>query len=114
MEEEDGGNGVTIEAGKGGPLSFGHGYKVDEQSDVCGDEGQASEEAPFLAHGAEDEVGLLLRHEVCFGDGAVEEPFAEQAAGADGNLGLVDIVAHPLGVFNFAEEDVDAVALVRL
>ena len=93
-------------------MSLRHAYQVDEQIDVGRQQDDAAEKAPFLAHGAEDEVGFLFRDEVGFGDGAVEESFSEQASRADGNLGLVDVVAYALGVFHLAEEDVDAVALV--
>ena len=83
-------------------MSLGHGDEPDEQQDVGGNEDETADEAPFFADGAEDEVGFLFGDEVGFGDGAVEESFADEAARADGNLGLVDVVAYATGVFDFA------------
>ena len=57
---------------------------------------------------------MLLGDEVVFGLCALEEAFARKAARADGNLGLVDVVAHILGVVEHAQHDEDTVALVGL
>src|SRR5690606_9878992 len=59
---------------------------------------RAADEAEFLPGDGEDEVGLLLGHELAGGLGAVEEAGAGQSAGADGDAGLVGVVADACGV----------------
>ena len=93
VHKEDAGHRVSVESCEGGALSFGQGNNPGEQRHVEDDEGGASEESPFLAHGAEDEVGLLFGHEVGLGDGAFAPALARQSAAADGYFRLVDVVA---------------------
>ena len=83
-----------------------------QQKGIQYEERHTADKSPFFAYGAENEVGLLLRDKVGLGEGAVEEPLANEAAGADGKFRLVDVVARTLGVVALAEEHVDALALV--
>ena len=71
-----------------------------------------SEESFFLAHGAEDEVGVLLGYELQLRLCAVEKALTLQSARADGNLALVDVVAGTCQVFLQSEQHVDAHSLV--
>ena len=80
MEEKDGGDGIAIEARKGGALPFGQKDEPDEQQHIGCHNNQATHETPFFAHGAENKVGLLLGYEVGLGDGAIEEALAHQTA----------------------------------
>ena len=112
MDEKYAYDRVAVEACEGGALAFGELDEPEEEGEIEYDECGATDEAPLLADGAEDEVGFLLGDKVGLGDGAFEEALAEEAARADGNLGLVDVVADALEVLRFAEQDVDAFALV--
>ena len=73
-----------------------------------------ADEATFLTYGAEDEVGVLLGHEVVFGLRALQEALSREAARTDGNLGLVHVIAYALRVVELAEHDEDAVLLMLL
>src|SRR5690606_25850820 len=59
-----------------------------------------------------DEVGLLLGHELAGGLGALEEAGAGESAGADGDAGLVGVVADAGGVEFGVGEGGEAVDLV--
>ena len=59
---------------------------------------RAADEAQLLPHHREDEVGVLLGHEAQPGLGALEQALAAELAGADGRLGLLLVVAAPVGV----------------
>ena len=114
MEEEDGGDPVAVDAGEMGALSFRHFHEAEDERQEQPDDNGASDKAPFFADGAENEVRALLGDKVVFGLGAFEEAFPGESAGADGNFGLVDVVACAGGVVFDAEEVVDAVFLVGL
>ena len=112
VEEEDAGDAVAVDAGEVGALALG---KVDEAEDEGHeeeDDGGAADESPFLADGAEDEVGAFGGDEVVFDLGAFEESLAGESPGSDGDFGLHDVVAGFSGFLFDAEEDVDAVLLV--
>lgn len=114
MEEEDGEDAVAIDAAEGGGLAL---RQVDEAEDEGEEEQQdagCTDEAFLLADGAEDEVGVLLRHvfELCLR--AVEEALAFESARADGYLALMDVVAGMLDVVVETQQHVDAGALVGL
>ena len=47
----------------------------------------------FLAYGAEDEVGVLFRHEFQLGLCSVQEAFASKTTRSYGYLALVNVVA---------------------
>ena len=87
---------------------------AEYQEDVEQHDGYAARKAPFLAYGAEDEVGALLWNEAEGGLGAVEIALAEEASGAYGNLGLMHVVAPAGRVLGHSEQDFDALALVLL
>ena len=57
------------------------------------DQHAGAEQAELLAGDREDEVGVLLGHEPRARLRAVEQPLAEQPAVADGDPGLLDVVA---------------------
>ena len=71
-----------------------------------------AEEAEFLARDGEDEVGLLLGHELAGGLGALEEPGAGESAGADRDARLVGVVADARRVECRVGEGGEAVDLV--
>ena len=73
-----------------------------------------TEQAQLLPRDREDEVGLLLGHEAGPGLGAVEEPLAEQAAVADRDPGLLDVVARAARVERRVDEGEEPVDLVGL
>ena len=80
---------------------------MDEAQDECQVDQQhagRTDEALLLAHGAEDEVCVLLGHILELGLRAVEESLARHPARADGNLGLIDIIPHPRRVLDHAEQ----------
>ena len=68
----------------------------------------------LFAEGGEDEVGVGDGKEVALGLGALVGAFAPDAAGADGDEGLANLVAGAAGVGVGVEEGVDARLLVGL
>src|SRR5574341_2257871 len=62
-------------------------------------------EPQFLSDHGEDEIGVLLRDEVEEVLGAVEQPFAEDLPGTDGDLGFDELVAGARRVNARIEED---------
>ena len=84
---------IAIDAAKAHGLTL---REIDESPDECQEQQQhtsRAQETLFLAHGAEDEVGILLGHELQFGLCTIQETLALQAARTDGYLRLVDVVA---------------------
>ena len=80
MEEEDTQHTVAIDAPELEGLPLG---QVDKPQDEREKEQQHTcrpYKALFLAHGAEDEVGVLLGHVLELGLGSVEEAFALESA----------------------------------
>lgn len=63
-----------------------------DQPRINDDDARAADEAKLFADDREDKVGVADRQELQALLGAVEQPLAEQAAGADRDLGLVDLV----------------------
>ena len=70
--------------------------------------------AEFLADDRNNEIGVPGRQELVLRLGALEVALAGQAARADGDLGLDDVVAGRGFVFGGIQEGNDAVLLVRL
>ena len=73
-----------------------------------------AEQAELLAGDGEHEVGLLLGHEAGPGLRAVEQSLAEQAAVADRDPGLLDVVAGAARVERGVDEGQEAIDLVGL
>ncbi len=108
MEDEVGDHAVGVDASEDAVLPLGYvDEPQDEQQEQC-QHGHCAHEALLLTHGAEDEVGVLLRHILELRLSAVEESFAGQSAGADGYLALVDVVARAAQVVLDAERHFDA------
>ena len=78
------------------------------------DQQAGAHEAELLPRHREDEVGLLLGHEAGARLGAVEQALPEQAAVADRDPGLLDVVAGAAGVEVGVHEGEEAVDLVGL
>jgi hypothetical protein len=62
------------------PWLLGDPHAPAEQEHEAADQEQAAEQAPFLRHCREDEIGMLLGQIVEMALGAVEEALAEDAA----------------------------------
>ena len=114
VEDEVGGDAVGIHAGKGRVVALGQRDDAQNQCQEQHQHGHAADEALFLTYGAVDEVGMLLGHIFEFGLRAVQETFARDAATADGNLALIDVIARTTQVVLDAQGDLDARLLVRL
>ena len=112
MEEENAHHTIAIDSAHRVGLSFGHDDESPDEQEIDDEHTCRTDKAFFFAHGAEDEVGVLLWHIAEFRLGAVEESFAEQTARTNGDFGLIDIVACPSGVILHAEQHLDADALV--
>ena len=54
-----------------------------------------TDETKLLAEYRKDEIGMALGQEFQLGLGAIEPALAKQTTGADGNLGLDDVVTGP-------------------
>ena len=114
MEKEDGGHSVAIDPAERLLLSLSH---TDETQDEPAEEPQydgRADEAPLLAHGAEDEVGALFRNEVVFGLRSLQVSFPEETSGAYRYFGLIDIVSPLLRVAFHAEQVQDTFLLMEL
>ena len=114
MEDEVGRDAVGINARKRRVVALS---QCDDAQDQCQEEHQychAAHEALFLTDGAVDEVGVLLGHILQFGLRAVEEALAHDAAAADGDFALVDVIAGASEVFFDAQGNLDALLLVGL
>ena len=114
MEEEDAEHAIAIDATEAIGLTLSQMDETEYQRQEEQQHTGGAEESLLLADGAEDEVGVLLGHELQLGLGAVEESLALQSARTDGNLRLMNVVAGSLQVFVEAQEHIDARPLVRL
>jgi hypothetical protein len=81
------------EAGEAALGLLGDPHAPAEQKHEAADQEQPAEQTPFLRHCREDEVGMLLGQIVEMALGAVEEALAENAARADRDLRLRDVIA---------------------
>src|SRR3981081_920831 len=84
----------------------------DQHQGEQAEQHEGARHAPLLDEGGEDEVGLLLGQEVQRRLGALQETLAERAPGADGDLGLGDVVAGAQRIAVGIEEGEHALALV--
>ena len=78
------------------------------------EQGGRTDEARLFAHGAEDEVRLLLGDVVELRLRPLEEAFAREAPRANGYLRLVYVIPLPLEIALDAEGNLDAYLLVWL
>ena len=114
MHEDARGHAIAVDAVEAFPAALGVQDQPYDEEYVQQDDDEAAHEAPFLAHGAEDEVGGLFRDEAEGRLRSLQETLAGESAGADGDLGLVHVVAHAGEVLLHAEEYLDAGTLVFL
>ena len=114
VHEYAAGGAVAVDAGEGLAAAFGVVDDPPHQEYIQEYHQGASEEAPFLSDGAEDEVGALFGDEAVGGLCAAQVAFAEEASGAYGDLGLVDIVTHSGRVFLHSEQHLYTLSLVVL
>ena len=113
MHEKIGGDAVSVDSYAPVFLSLSSGDYAHDHDEEDGQYGNAADKAPFLADSAEDEVGALLRNEIELGLRALQETLACESAGADGYPGLVDVVAGSHRVLGYAQQILDAVAVMR-
>ena len=66
----------------------------------------------LLAYRTEDEVGMVLGHEVILDLRTLQETLAEQSSRSDCDLRLVDVEVDTLRIVDDSEERVDSVLLV--
>ena len=113
MEQEDAHHAITIDAAKDIGLPLGQVDKAKDEAQEQQQHNGAADETFLLAHGAEDEVGVLLGDVLQLGLRAVEESLSLQSAGTDGNLCLDDIISGAAGIVLQSQKDADARLLVR-
>ena len=82
--------------------------EAHEDEEVEQQNAHGADEAVLFAEGGEDEVGVGDGEEVALGLGALVGALAPDAAGADGDQGLADLVAGAAGVGVGVDEGVDA------
>ena len=80
----------------------------EEQQYAC-----RTQESFLLSYRTEDEVGILLRHELQLGLGSVQESLSLQATRTDGYLTLMYIISGTRQVFVQSQQHVDTHSLVR-
>lgn len=113
MEEQDTEDTVAEHPPEDRGLPLGQHQQAQDEGEEEEEHAGSPDEALLLADGAEDEVGILLRHVVEFGLRAVHEAFSGEPPGADGDFRLVDVVGCVAVLLN-AEQHADARALVIL
>ena len=114
MEEENAEHAVAIDAPEGGGLPLSEVDKAQDERQEQQEHTSSANEPLFLADGAEDKIGVLLRHELQLCLCAIEEALTLKSPRANGNLALVHVVAHATVVLNQSKEHFYAVALVVL
>ena len=112
MHDEDTQHTVSINPSKLERLPLRQDDEAQDERQEEEQHGGRADETLLLSHGAEDEVGVLFRHELQFCLRAVEETFAPKSSGTDGNLTLVHIVAQVAHILRHAQYHLDAVLLV--
>ena len=114
MEEENAQYAIAIHPAETERLSLRHLYQSDDEGEEQQQYSCRPYESLLFANGAEDKVGVLLRHEFQFRLCSVQKSLALQSARTDGYLALVNIVAGTLQVFIETKQHVDAHSLMRL
>ena len=114
MYEKNSRDTIAIDTAEARHLTLCQRQDTQDEGAVEDQQQRGADEARFLAHGAEDEVCLLLGHVVQLGLRPLEEALARQPSRADSDLGLVDIVALTLEVALDAKGDLDTHLLVGL
>src|SRR3954447_6946468 len=114
MEDEEGDEADGEEGAAAVARLFGYGQRLRDEEEVEAEDDHDADEAPFLAERGEDEIGVMRRKEVELCLGALPESFSVNAAGADGDLGLRNLVALAERIAVGIEKGDDAVLLVRL
>ena len=99
MENQIGSDAVGVDASEYFGLSLCYRYYPEYESYIKRYDGERAGKTFFFADCAEDEVGVLFGNVFELGLGTVEEAFAGQTSGADGNFRLVDVVAGSAEVF---------------
>ena len=112
VEQQDRRHAVAVDASERLLLPFAHAHQPQDQQAQQRQHHDRAEESPLLAHGAEDEVGVLFGDEPVFDLGPFEEALAPEVARADGDFRLVDVVVGSERVADDAQEAQYAVALV--
>lgn len=79
-------------------LALAHADQTQDQDREQHDDGQAAQKAPFLADGAEDEVGALLGHEIELSLRPLQKALAAEAARAYSYFRLIHVVSPVLEV----------------
>ena len=114
MEQEYPRDTITIDPPELERLPLGKIHQPQNKAEKQHKDRGRPEKALLLAYGAEDEVGVLFRHELELCLRPVQESLALQPARSDGDLALVDIVTCPGKVFVKSQKHVDAHTLVGL
>ena len=114
MKEKYAHHAVAVYAPEGVGLALRKVYEAQYEGKEKQQHHRTAYEALLLAHGAEDEVGVLLRHVLQLRLRAVEEALPLQPARADGYLCLYDIVACSARVVLQPEQHTYAHLLVPL
>ena len=79
-DEEDAGDGITVNPAECRFLPFGHLDDPHQHADIQQDDSQGTLETSFLAYRTENEVGVLFGHEVILGLGALQEALSPETA----------------------------------
>ena len=78
MEEQDSRHAIGIDTRVIVALAFGYHYQAQNQTQVRYQQQGGAYESPLFAHGAEDEVGILLGYKTQFGLRSLQEPLARE------------------------------------
>src|SRR5204863_6631802 len=93
---------------------FGEAEGLDDQEEVEPEDDDHADEPPLFSEDGEDEVGVAGGDEAELSLRAALEALAVDAAGADGNLGLRDLVTLSERIAVGIEKSKDALLLIRL
>ena len=114
MEQEDRRYAIAVDPSERFHLALAHADQTQDQDREQHDDGQAAQKAPFLADGAEDEVGALLGHEIELSLRPLQKALAAEAARAYSYFRLIHVVSPVLEVRLETQQVENALLLVNL
>ena len=79
---------------------------------ITGQDGEGTDETELLGHRREDEISVFFGQEFQLALAAQAEPLAQEAAGAQGDLGLHDVIARARRIGLRVQEGQHPVALI--
>ena len=103
MHKEKTGHAIAVNSRESKVLPICHKNQPDQQIAIYQQKKYRAGKAEFLTYGTENKVGVLFRYVFQFGLRAVQIALAPKTARSYGNLGLIDVIAHPRRIVHGAQ-----------